>query len=557
MNETTRQLIVHKVKHNTKRLITSIKWVIFSIVVGIVAGSCGTAFYFALSVVTDFRMKYPWLIYFLPIGGLAIVGLYHLCKDDNDTGTNLVISAIHSGDKVPFIMAPLIFVSTLITHLFGGSAGREGAALQMGGSIGSSIGRVFRFDEKDKHVMIMCGMSAAFSALFGTPMAAAIFSMEMISVGVMYYIALVPCVISSLIAHGIASYFNVTNEFFAIENIPDFTILNSVKISVLAILCALVSILFCVALHSGEALYKKYLPNKYTRVFIGGCFVIIATMLVGNQTYNGTGMSVIQSSIDGSVRPEAFLLKIIFTALTLGAGFKGGEIVPSFFIGATFGCLFGNLTGFEPSLCTAVGMISLFCGVTNCPITSLLISFELFGYDGMKHKNIIGPTKRKKVRIVDFGDTLTEILKAARKEQLKNRMQYGELYHRNYYKEVHVKNRVYYEYYHLDGTQEVPTDYKEISFVCLRPDGSLELPSTLSIVCRSVAKKLEGFEDFHFHQLRHTYTSNLLSNGAAPKDVQELLGHSDVSTTMNIYAHSTRKAKRDSARLLDKVASNA
>lgn len=139
------------------------------------------------------------------------------------------------------------------------------------------------------------------------------------------------------------------------------------------------------SLHSGEALYKKYLPNKYTRVFIGGCFVIIATMLVGNQTYNGTGMSVIQSSIDGSVRPEAFLLKIIFTALTLGAGYKGGEIVPSFFIGATFGCLFGNLTGFEPSLCAAVGMTSLFCGVTNCPITSLLISFELFGYDGMPY----------------------------------------------------------------------------------------------------------------------------------------------------------------------------
>ena len=175
----------------------------------------------------------------------------------------------------------------------------------------------------------------------------------------------------------------------------------------------------------------------------------------------------------------------------------------------------------------------------------------------MKHKNIIGPTKREKVRIVDFGDTLTEILKAARKEQLKNRMQYGELYHRNYYKEVHVKNRVYYEYYHLDGTQEVPADYKEISFVCLRQDGCLELPNTLSLVCRSVSNKLDGFDGFHFHQLRHTYTSNLLSNGATPKDVQKLLGHSDVSTTMNIYAHSTRKAKRDSARLLDKTASNA
>ena len=177
-------------------------------------------------------------------------------------------------------------------------------------------------------------------------------------------------------------------------------------------------------------------------------------------------------------------------------------------------------------------------------------------YDGTKHKNIIGPTKRKKVRIVDFGDTLTEILKTARKKQLKSRMQYGELYHRNFYKEAQDKNRVYYEYYHLDGTEEIPVDYKEISFVCLRPDGCLELPSTLSIACRSVAKRLDGFENFHFHQLRHTYTSNLLSNGAAPKDVQELLGHSDVSTTMNVYAHSTRKAKRNSARLLDKVAGN-
>ena len=177
-------------------------------------------------------------------------------------------------------------------------------------------------------------------------------------------------------------------------------------------------------------------------------------------------------------------------------------------------------------------------------------------YDGTKHKNIIGPTKRKKVRIVDFGDTLTEILKTARKKQLKSRMQYGELYHHNFYKEVQDKNRVYYEYYHLDGTEEIPADYEEISFVCLRPDGCLELPSTLSIACRSVAKRLDGFENFHFHQLRHTYTSNLLSNGAAPKDVQELLGHSDVSTTMNVYAHSTRKAKRNSARLLDKVAGN-
>ena len=174
-------------------------------------------------------------------------------------------------------------------------------------------------------------------------------------------------------------------------------------------------------------------------------------------------------------------------------------------------------------------------------------------YNNSRHKTEIGPTKRKKVRVVDFCDTLADILRAAKKAQHKNRFQYGELYQRNYYREVREKNRVHYEYYCLDGTQEVPADYTEIFFVCLRSDGCLELPATVETACRTARKKLPELEDFHFHTLRHTYTSNLLSNGAAPKDVQELLGHSDVSTTMNVYAHATREAKRTSARLLDKV----
>lgn len=377
--------IKHKIAHNAHRALVSVKWVIFAILVGTIVGLCGSAFYFGMSYVTFLRTAHPWLILLLPAGGLVIVGLYHLFHDEKDTGTNLVISAIHSGDELPFRMAPLIFISTLITHLFGGSAGREGAALQMGGSIGNALGRLFRFDEKDKHVMIMCGMSAAFSALFGTPMAAAIFPMEMVSVGVMYYIALVPCVISSLVAHGIAVSFGVSNELFLIGEIPSFGILSSVKISVLAILCALVSILFCVILHQTGHLYKKLFKNPYLRVFAGGCLVVLLTCLVGSQSYNGTGINIIENCINGTVRPEAFLLKMLFTALTLGAGYKGGEIVPSFFTGAAFGCLFGNLLGFSPTLCTAVGMTSVFCGVTNSPITSLLISFELFGYDGMPY----------------------------------------------------------------------------------------------------------------------------------------------------------------------------
>ena len=380
-----KKLIRNKLIHQTKLVGTSIRWVIFAILSGLIVGGIGTLFYFGMYLVTLTRTKNPWLIFLLPVSGLVIVGCYRLLHDEKDTGTNLVLSAIHSDEELPLRMAPLIFLSTLITHLFGGSAGREGAALQLGGSIGNGLGKLFCFDDKDKHIMIMCGMSAAFSALFGTPMAAAVFSMEVVSVGVMYYAALVPCVISSLVASMVARYFGVSQELFLIEKIPTFQFLPAVKISVLAILCAGVSILFCIMLHSSDHLYKRFFKNAYIRIFVGGCLVIALTLLVGDQTYNGAGMNMIEQYMQGQVPPEAFILKMLFTAVTLGAGFKGGEIVPSFFTGAAFGCLFGNILGFSPSLCTAVGMTAVFCGVTNCPITALLISFELFGYDAMPY----------------------------------------------------------------------------------------------------------------------------------------------------------------------------
>lgn len=377
--------VKHKIKHNLQRAKTSVKWVIFAVISGILVGAVGTLFYFCMSAVTKLRFQHPWLIWLLPFGGLMIVGAYHLLHDERDSGTNLVLSSIHSGDNLPVRMAPLIFISTLITHLFGGSAGREGAALQLGGSIGNEIGKLFRFDEKDKHIMTMCGMSAAFSALFGTPMAAAIFSMEVVSVGIMHYAALVPCVIASLIAHGIAEYCGAEAELFLLDAIPSFTVSSAIKISFLAALCALISILFCVLLHQSEHFYQKFFASPYLRIFAGGCLVIALTLLVGNQDFNGSGIDLILPSMAGNAKPQMFLLKMLFTAATLGAGFKGGEIVPSFCIGGTFGCLFGTLAGFSPSLCTAAGMTAVFCGVTNCPITSLLISFELFGYEGMPY----------------------------------------------------------------------------------------------------------------------------------------------------------------------------
>ena len=378
-----KEIVKHKIKHNLNRLKASVKWVIFAILSGLIVGGVGTLFYFSMEVVTLVRTKHPEIIFLLPVGGIVIVGCYRLLHDDKDTGTNLVLSAIHSGEKLPLRMAPLIFISTLITHLFGGSAGREGAALQLGGSIGNGLGRLFRFDEKDKHIMIMCGMSAAFSTLFGTPMAAAIFSMEVVSVGIMYYAALVPCVVSSLVAHAVASSFGISPEAFPLKSFPAFQTENAVLISILAVLCAGISILFCILLHQSEIVYKKLFKNPYLRVFAGGCMIVVLTLFVGDQTYNGTGMSVIAGCMKGSVPPEAFLLKMVFTALTLGAGYKGGEIVPAFFIGAALGCAAGPLLGLDPGFAAAVGLVALFCGVVNCPVASIVLSVELFGGGGL------------------------------------------------------------------------------------------------------------------------------------------------------------------------------
>lgn len=380
-----KEIIKKKFEQSAQSIGTSIKWVIFALVTGLVVGCISTAFHFSITIASMVREATPWIIFLLPIGGLIIVRCYRMVKDNQELSTNSVLSAIHSNEKLPLKMAPLIFVSTVITHLFGGSAGSQGAALQLGGSIGNGLGGLFRFNNNDKHIMIMCGMSAAFAALFGTPMAAAIFSMEVISVGIMQYSALVPCVIASLSAFSVAQAFGVGQELFLIEQVPNFTIFSSVKVTILTILCAFLSIAFCILLHQTEHLFQRLLKNPYLRIVIGGCCIIVLTLLVGDQTYNGTGMYVIEEAVEGYVIPYAFILKMIFTALTIGAGYKGGEIVPSFFIGATFGCLFGNIIGFAPDLCAAVGMVSLFCGVTNCPVTSLLISFELFGYDGMPY----------------------------------------------------------------------------------------------------------------------------------------------------------------------------
>ncbi|MEF9938748.1 MAG: chloride channel protein [Clostridium sp.] len=372
-----------------KNLHYFLKWSFISALIGIVTGLIGAAFGHSVLLASAYFRSNRWTLYFLPFTGLLIVWIYHVFKEDKSRGTNMVIESIYTEAELSPGMAPSVFLGTILTHISGGSAGREGAALQMGGSIGNQIGKLMRLDEKDKKIAVMCGMSGTFAALFGTPMAAAIFSMEVISVGVMYYAALVPCVFASFIGAAVAKRLALQPEKFLIGNIPDFSLKMAIIVIILGILCALIAELFCIVLHRTAHIYEKYFQTPGKRVIAGGLLVIALTIIVGNIDYNGSGMQLIEACFEGEVRYEAFLWKILFTAVTLEAGFKGGEIVPTLCIGATFGCSFAMLTGQPHGLMAACGMLALFVGVTNCPISSLLIGFELFGYAAMPYFVII------------------------------------------------------------------------------------------------------------------------------------------------------------------------
>lgn len=358
-----------------------IRWVMFAVIVGTFVGAFSSLFGVAMEMATEIRTQNEVLILFLPFAGFVIVSLYRWFGIDKDSGTNLVIDTVHKDGVVPVRVAPLIFITTIITHLFGGSAGREGAALQIGGSLSDFIARKLHLDLMDRKVLILCGMSAAFAALFGTPMAATIFSMEVVTVGVMYYVALLPCAVSALVASLFASKIaGITPESFTLLDLPSWNPKNIAIVLFIAVIGACVSSLFCSLLHRTSHLLEHYVKSPYARIFLCGACVVIITICLGTTDYNGAGIDVMKRAFEGDVVPYAFVIKMLLTALTLGGGYKGGEIVPTFFVGATLGAWIGSLFGISTSFCAGIGMAVLFCGVTNCPITTLIISFELFQY---------------------------------------------------------------------------------------------------------------------------------------------------------------------------------
>ena len=358
------------------------KWLLMSAIVGLLCGLIGSAFHIGVDKATELRAAQPWLLYCLPVIGLIIVAIYRINGTEGH-GTNNIIEEVQSGQGLKLSLLPSIFLSTVLTHLGGGSAGREGAALQMGGTIGFNTGRLLRLDDKDLRVATMSGMAAFFSALFGTPLTASVFAMEVISVGQLYHPAFIPCLTASLISYGISLLLRVRPTRYIIVA-PSFGALMLIRVALLAVLCALLSVLFCRTIHGAEHFFSKKFKNPWLSAVCGGVMLILLTLLVGNTDYNGAGGAVITAAVNGGTAvSEAFILKMLFTAITIGSGFKGGEVVPSFFVGATFGCVVGPLLGIPSGFAAAIGLVAVFCGAVNCPLASIFLSVELFGSVGM------------------------------------------------------------------------------------------------------------------------------------------------------------------------------
>lgn len=358
-----------------------IKWLIIGTLIGGIIGLVGSLFHFCSSEAEALRESHNWLIYLLPIAGIAIAFFYNIMNYSHDKGTNLVLLAVRDNKEMGIKHAACIFIASVATHLCGGSSGREGASLQIGAALGSQFGRTLKLDDDDKRILTMCSMSAMFSAVFGTPITAAFFSMEVISVGIFYYSAIVPCVLSALIANEISSLFGAGHIIVEV-NVPESNLENYLKTAVFGVLCAVLSIIFCLAM-SYTLKGFRLIKNHYIRAALGGAVIVGLTLIVGNYEYNGTGGAAIVSAFSERPFMFAFLIKLIFTAITLGSGFKGGEIFPVFFIGASFGSMFSQVLGMDCSMGAAICMAALFCGVTNCPIASILLCAELFGSEGI------------------------------------------------------------------------------------------------------------------------------------------------------------------------------
>ncbi|WP_142601235.1 voltage-gated chloride channel family protein [Solitalea koreensis] len=375
---------VRRIYHSTELiplLLFSLKWLFIASIIGLLSGAASAIFLILLDWATNYRELNNWIIALLPIAGLAIGYTYYSYGSDVVKGNNQLLEEIHSPKQmVPLKMAPLVLCSTIITHLFGGSAGREGTAVQMGGSIADQFTKIFNLHDRDRKLLLISGMSAGFASVFGTPLAGLVFGLEVFLAGGTRYTAILPALFAALIADWTCRSLGVVHTVYHIPFIPKFTPITMLYAVVAGLFFGLTARAFSVIMHWFQHQFARFVKTPYLRPFFGGIIIAALFYFIGTR-YAGLGIPLIKQAFVEPLPYYDFILKLLFTAFTLGCGFKGGEVTPLFFIGATLGNI---LTFFIPlplSLLAGMGFVAVFAGASNTPIACTLMGLELFGIE--------------------------------------------------------------------------------------------------------------------------------------------------------------------------------
>lgn len=355
------------------------KWLVITAVVGFLAGSASAFFLWTLDLATRWREANTWIIWLLPLGGFISGLLYYYLGKDVEKGNNLILEEINTSQKmIPWKMAPLVLIGTLISHFFGGSAGREGTAVQMGGAIADQFTGLFKLKEKDRQLLLIAGISAGFASVFGTPLAGAIFALEVMIVGKLRHEAILPSVLAAVIADYTCKFWHIGHTRYSIPLVPEMKPELFFWTLLAGLIFGICSFVFVKSIDFFKEIFKSKIGFPPLRPVAGGFIIAIAVYFVGTR-YIGLGIPVIVESFYMELPSYDFAVKILFTAITLGAGFKGGEVTPLFFIGAVLGNALAFFIPLPLALLAGMGFVAVFCGATNTPVASIFLGMELFG----------------------------------------------------------------------------------------------------------------------------------------------------------------------------------
>ena len=363
-----------------KLLPYALRWLLLAALVGVLAGSASAFFLVALDAATDYREQHRWLVWLLPVAGFAVAWVYLKIGKSVETGNNLLIDEIHDPKKVvPLRMAPLILVSTVVSHLFGASVGREGTAVQMGGALADQLTGLFRLSKEDRRILLMAGIAAGFASVFGTPLAGAVFALEVLAIGRLRYDALLACTLAAIIGDQTTTLWGVHHTHYAVSSIPDITAWGLTATLIAGAVFGVVGMLFANGAHWFGDFMKKMVPYAPLRPVVGGLVIACAFWFLGAWRYAGLGIPVIVQAFEQPLSPMDFVGKMVFTIGSLGSGFKGGEVTPLFYIGATLGNALSPLLNMPFPLLAAIGFVGVFAGAANTPLACTLMAMELFG----------------------------------------------------------------------------------------------------------------------------------------------------------------------------------